>query len=381
MTVTEIEITGYRSIRKIRFPLRQLTVLVGANGVGKTNLYRSLELLRAAATGELTREIAREGGLGSVLFAGPRKRGEEARLALEVSLEGILAGRDRESGFTPTYRIEVGHRPPVASAGFEREAMIKEEQLTVRDRGRKVALMDRKTYSAWVRDASGRRVLADDGLLLSETALASLGGVSPLEAVRLALSHWRFYHAFRTDPESPLRKPALAVTSPMLASDGSNLAAVFATLRHIREESVDLDETIDQAFPGARLNVPAPGEHATFSMTFPDLPHREFGAHELSDGTLHFLALAGALLAYRLPPFIALNEPETSLHPSLLPALARLVARAAERAQVWVVTHSRTLADAIAVETGITPREVIRRDDGATWLEGLSLIGTFADES
>jgi predicted ATPase len=59
--------------------------------------------------------------------------------------------------------------------------------------------------------------------------------------------------------------------------------------------------------------------------------------------------------------------------------LARAIARAAERTQVWVVTHSVPLAEAIAEETGIVPRTVIRRD-GATWIEGLSDIGIFPDE-
>lgn len=70
---------------------------------------------------------------------------------------------------------------------------------------------------------------------------------------------------------------------------------------------------------------------------------------------------------------------EASLHPELLPALARAIARAAERSQVWIVTHSTILARAIAEETGIHPRRVIRQD-GATWLDKLSDIGVFADE-
>lgn len=80
-----------------------------------------------------------------------------------------------------------------------------------------------------------------------------------------------------------------------------------------------------------------------------------------------------------LPPFIALNEPETSLHPDLLPALAKIIARAAARTQVWVVTHSRELATALATEAGIEPREVIRRD-GATWLGGLTQFASFEDD-
>ena len=87
----------------------------------------------------------------------------------------------------------------------------------------------------------------------------------------------------------------------------------------------------------------------------------------------------GALLAYRLPPLIALNEPEASLHPQLLPALARIIARAAERTQVWVVTHSQVLADALSEETGIRPRQVIR-SNGGTWLDGLTRLGQFEDD-
>jgi predicted ATPase len=168
------------------------------------------------------------------------------------------------------------------------------------------------------------------------------------------------------------------VTSPTLASDGSNLAAVLATLVHIREDVATVERAIDDAFPGARLVVPPPGRTAQFGMVFPDHPKRVFEAGELSDGTLRYLALLGALLAYRLPALIALNEPETSLHPALLDPLARLIVAAAARTQVWLVTHSLALAAAIAAHGGITPRTVIKRD-GATWLEGLGLGGEFRD--
>jgi len=387
MPVTDVEIAFYRSIRKIRFPLRQLTVLVGGNGVGKTNLYRALQLLHAAAMGNVAEEIAREGGLGSVLWAGEQKLHEKPRLTLQVNIDTVLrdGGRDFTPAYAldigfPAYEVEVGFPPKPTAAAFPTEAQIKSETLSIRERGKTVVLMERKGSSVWARNATGKREQVDDSLLASETALSSLrGGFPEIDAVRFALSSWRFYHGFRTDQDSPLRRPALSVTAPMLSADGSNLAAVFATLRHIREDSVDLDAAIDDAFPGAELIVPLPKENATFAMRFPNLPGRAFAANELSDGTLHFLALMGALLSYRLPPFIALNEPETSLHPELLPALARVIAKAAERSQIWVVTHSRELADALSQEAGALPREVIRKD-GATWLEGLTQIGEFDDD-
>ena len=104
-----------------------------------------------------------------------------------------------------------------------------------------------------------------------------------------------------------------------------------------------------------------------------------FEARELSDGTLRYLALAGALLSLRLPSFIALNEPESSLHPGLLEPLARLIARASERTQIWLVTHSERLAAALKGHGGVAPRTVIKKD-GETWIEGLKTIGRFDDQ-
>ena len=378
MSISDLDITGYRSIRSIRFPLRRLTVLVGGNGVGKTNLYRALELVHAAATGDLALSIAREGGLASAMWAGQRRADEKPRLALDVGLDTILPGDD-EAAFLPRYSVEIGYGDSRYEAIFSEEPKIKAESLIMPGR-RTVTLLKRKGPAAWYRDQDGRMRQLDHPLLASETALSALRGTLPeLDAARHLLASWRFYHSFRTDPDSPLRRPSLGVTAPTLDADGGNLGAVLATLRHIRGDTVDLDDAIDQAFPGARLNVPPPERDASFSMSFPEMPHRAFGPAELSDGTMQLLALLGALLAYRLPPFIALNEPETSLHPDLLPALARAIARAATRSQVWVVTHSVPLANAIADQAGIVPRTVIRRD-GATWIEGLSDIGIFPDE-
>jgi predicted ATPase len=378
MSLSDLSIAGYRSIRSIRFPLRRLTVLVGGNGVGKTNLYRALELVHAAATGELALTIAREGGLASVMWAGSRRATDPPRLRFEVGMDTILP-TDAEAAYQPRYAVEVGFGDSRYEAVFSEEPQIKAESLIVPGR-RSITLLERKGPAAWFRDENGRMRQLEQPLLASETALSSLRGTLPeLDAVRHLLASWRFYHGFRTDQESPLRRPSLAVTAPMLDADGGNLGAVLATLKHIRGDTVDLAAAIDQAFPGARLAIPPPAKDASFAMTFPDVPHRPFGPSELSDGTLQFIALLGALLAYRPPPFIALNEPEASLHPDLLPALARAIARAAERSQVWVVTHSTILAQAIAEETGIHPRQVIRKD-GVTWLEGLSDVGIFPDE-
>lgn len=79
---------------------------------------------------------------------------------------------------------------------------------------------------------------------------------------------------------------------------------------------------------------------------------RPLKASELSDGTLRYLMTVAALLTPRPPDLIVLNEPETSLHPDLLGALARLIAAAARTAQIVVVTHAEPLSSALARADG-----------------------------
>ena len=377
MIVREIHAANYRSLRSIRFPTGRLSVFVGANGVGKTNLYRALQLLQASAAGTLAHELAAEGGMDSASWAGKRRAGDPVRIKLsagfgEPALEGVLYA----------YEVEIGVPPPGGPGAFPLQPDLKEEALVFRHGGRVHRLLERRGRAVMARDADGKRVEITRDLLASETALGAFDEPQrfpDVHAIKQLMLDWRFYHDLRTDQDSALRRPCLAVATPTMASDGSNLAAVLATLVHIRYDTVDLDRTIEDAFPGARLEVPMPEQTASFGMVFPDLPKRVFEARELSDGTLRYLALAGALLSLRLPSFIALNEPESSLHPDLLEPLARLIVKASERTQVWLVTHSERLAAALARHGGVSPRTVIKKD-GETWIEGLKTIGRFDDE-
>jgi predicted ATPase len=388
MKIREVSIAGYRSVRAIRFPVGQLTVFVGANGVGKTNLYRALQLLQAAAAGTLARELASEGGMDSAVWAGKRKVNTPVRIKLYVSLASDTdkAGQssldyDGEGNVAYSYAIEVGLPTPDAAA-LGLEPQVKEETLIYHGGARPLTVLERNNRRATAIDDKGHKHAFGTDLLATETALSALrdpGRFGDIDLVRRTLMDWRFYHDFRSDKDSPLRQPCLAVTTPSLASDGSDLAAVFATLIYVREDASELYQTINDAFPSARLHSMV-GRMASFGLTQAEFhPNRVFEANELSDGTLRYLALAGALLGYRLPGFVALNEPEASLHPDLLEPLARLIVRAAERTQVWVVTHSERLADAFKSVSGVAPRTVVKKN-GETWLEGLRLGGDFAQD-
>ena len=375
MQIRSMFAANYRSLKSIRMDMAGVNLFIGENGVGKSNLYRALQLIQAAVRGRLAHEIAREGGMASALWSGRRRSGDPVRIKLEAEL------LDEERALSFRYRVEAGLRPPIDAAGFAFEPQVKEEELRV-DAGRPTTMMKRKGPLISVRNGAGRMEEYPEQALTSETAIALLGDAGHYPEIgtfRRAIDGWRFFHGFRTDRDSPLRSPCLAVTATMLDEDGSNLAAVFATLKHTRQDTVDLDRAVADAFGGARLVVPDPREFAEFSLVFPDFPQRQFSPRELSDGQMRFLALAGALLSYRRPRFIALNEPETSLHPDMLPALAEMIASASADSQIWIVTHSETLGAEIQKRCGTRPKRVIRKD-GATWIEGMRLTGIIDED-
>lgn len=353
MTVRRIQVSNYRSLRDLDLELGAVTVLVGENGCGKSNLYRTVQLLHAAAAGRLAEAFAAEGGMPSVLWAGSTKKKSEireVRLAVGVELEHV--------GF----RLACGLPIPRPSL-FKLDPEVKEEDLTVRVDGRvtPVGLCERRSLVVTVRGEDGQRQTYSDPLDLNESVLTQLADprrFPELALMRQTLLSWRFYHQFRSDAESPLRQPRFAVRSPVLAHDGANLAAALQTVLET-DRGDDLRRIIDRAFPGCSLEIHSDDRSwLSVRWAMPGLI-RALTAGELSDGTLRFLALAAALLSPRPPTLLVLNEPETSLHPDVLPALAELVASAASRCQVLLTTHAASLAEAISAQTGCTPTRLV----------------------
>src|SRR5690606_19569963 len=166
-----------------------------------------------------------------------------------------------------------------------------------------------------------------------------------LWAVREQLRSWRFYDGFRVDVASPARQPQVGTRTWALADDGADLAAALQTIAE--DGRAALDDAVADAFDGARLEVAVQDGLFDVRLHQPGML-RPLRTAELSDGTLRYLLWLAALLTPVPPRLMALNEPETSLHPSLLPALARLVATASRRTQVVVVTHSEALVEELA---------------------------------
>ena len=353
MAVQELWVEGYRSIRSLRLSLAPVTVVVGANASGKTNLYRALRLLSAAAEGTLARSLAEEGGLPSVLWAGPRKRNAPARFVAGVAFDDLA------------YELSCGPMPP-PQGPFELDPDVKEETVWAVDGNARHVVAQRGAGTAFLRDADGDRTTFPFELWNGESFLSQLSEPHRfplLSALHAVLVRWRFYHHFRTDLDAPVRQPQVGVRTPALAHDGRDLAAALTTIEQIGDRAL-LHESIERAFPGARLELEPKRGVFTFRLAMPGLL-RPLEPAELSDGTLRYLCLVAALLSPRTPPFLALNEPETSLHADLLPALAELIADAGARGQVLVTTHADALARALD-KRGQTAIVRLTKREGAT---------------
>lgn len=374
-----LAISGYRSLREVRLKLGGLTVVTGPNGAGKSNLYRALKLLQETALGGAVASLAREGGLGSVLWAGPEEFGPEIRRG-ERPVQGTVRNKPvtLRIGFASdelSYSIEFGVPASNSPTAFANDAEIKREMIWVGDEWRPgAALVDRRMGLTRARNDEGQWLTLSQATPLHDSMLLEADPRTAPAAVMLReqLRSWRFYDGFRSDPDAPARQVQIGTRTPILSNDGRDLAAALQTIRET-EDAAALDQAVEDAFPGARLTVTR-GAGARFGIELQQYGLlRPLSQAELSDGTLRYLLWIAVLLTPRPPALMVLNEPETSLHPDLFPALGRLILKARERGQVWVVTHSPLIRDMLERSAGVEPVG-LEKQLGETHIAGQTLI-------
>ena len=353
--IRTVAVQGYRSLRELVLPLSNLSVITGPNGSGKSSVYRSLRLLADVAQNAVVASLAREGGLPSTFWAGPETIARSIRQGT-YAVEGLVkrSAASLKLGFgsdTYGYSIDLGYPPPPPPATmFGLDPRVKRECIWHGPVYRKAAaLVDRRNNFVWLSTMRDEEpVTLTKHLADADSMLASVADperAPEMLAVREAVRGWRFYDHFRTDPDSPTRATQIGTWTPVLHHDGSNFAAALQTIMEIRSDGA-LAATLEDAFPGSQLYIQDRDGRFEVQLQQHGLL-RPLSAAELSDGTLRYLLWTAALLTPRPPELMVLNEPETSLHPDLLPALARLILAAAAHTQIIVVSHAQVLIETL----------------------------------
>src|ERR1022692_465407 len=334
MYVESLEISGFTSFKNVAWQPERLNVLIGPNGSGKSNLLLALELIRASAAGNLREFVLSKGGLPRLLW------GESAQ-QIEFEIE-IGTG---EPPAYPIYRFTL--RPVPQSAGFR----VVSEALGFEGPSSPSRVMYRNEDRLTVAEGDGELVHDPSRHLPeAETALSMVSAlwIHPVPyRLQQELRAWAVYHDLRVDGRAEIRRSAVVREEKRISPDGQNLIPVLKTLYE-----GDFKDAIDSGMSAA---FPDDYDEIFFRTTEPDRiqlyvrrkhSKREDSAADLSDGTLRFLLLLTILATPDPPPLIAIDEPESGLHPSMLPIIAEFAAQAATRTQVILSTHSPQMLDA-----------------------------------
>jgi len=323
----EIIIRGFRRLLDVQFKLRPLSVLIGANGIGKTSLLDAFSMLANSAQGSLSSAVSEFSGLPALITY---DRADALSLGISMAVQN-------EAPLDYALRI----KPRGTSYVIEEETLSQKRRPQpppfkhIDSHGPDVRYFDIVQQHRLVRPTWEHNPL--------ETSLSQVPKMfQEPEEFRHRLASSTFYHVLNVEPRSPVRLPQPMRPASLPGRDGGDLVSCLFYLREAdRDRFEAIQDALRAAFPRfERLDFP-PVAAGTLAMTWRDKDFTQpLYTHQLSEGMLRFLWLATLLQSPGLTALTLLDEPEVSLHPELLNLLAGLLREASSRTQLIVATHS-----------------------------------------
>lgn len=387
MGILSLSCRRFRSFRNLdAWKPSALNVVIGPNSSGKSNLLRCIDFLAASAQGRLSETVRQAGGLDPMIWDG---EGNDLGIALKYDPANPGSGSFHydlqlsKLGKGGDYSIR-----PEQLASF---VHVPEEESYMDFR----LLLDRSGTTVRLFDENGReRVLTEDEVPPAETVVSLAKGPFTgnriISQFRTQLAGFSVYQDFHTNREAAVRLPSITRMEKRVNADGQNLISVLHTLyTGNRDFKNEVNDAMRAAFGNDFEELvfpPASDQRIQLRVRWRSL-RREQSAAELSDGTLRFLFLLTVLATPDPAPVIAIEEPETGLHPSMLPIIAEYAVEASRKAQIILTTHSPQLLDAFTEtrpqttvvhrEEGETQLRVLEEEKLAQWLEEYSLGALF----
>jgi predicted ATPase len=337
----QVQLLNFKSFEKTKVNLLPFTVLVGPNGAGKSNFVDALRFVKECLTNSLSLAVQNRGGISTVL-----RRSVERAIIQEPTIEHPLklSGTGQtDFGFRLT--IELGS-DSIADFSFEISTkkegafFVKRERCVV-TKGESLKHCYEVVNGKFKKEVVGiRPKIKPDHL-----ALTVISAVEEFSPVYDFLSSMQFY-SFMPDRIRQLQDKDYG---KVLKPDGSNAAAV---LREIQNKKKDDYERIVRL-----LSLIAPSiikveyipigqkETISFKQDISDTTPISFEAISMSDGTLRALGILLAVYQASSPSLIAIEEPESTIHPAALEVLVDILFSGAACSQILLTTHSPELLD------------------------------------
>jgi predicted ATPase len=340
-----IRVQHFKSLQDVTVEFSPITILVGPNGSGKSNVVDALRFMRDAIVHGLDHAVSERSGLDVLLQYSPRR---PYILSMEAQFEYTI-DQDAKSyparyafrvaGKGGNYKVESEEASWFSGGvyygedGSESDYVI--ENKFRRDKAGAIFSDDKKIdFEA-----------ASDQLVVKQFRLRDRIDVQPLIDELATLRFSAIY-------PNVLRSPSRPDTDKILKEDCANWASVLKAMRHrkIGEQMLGrITEYMRHVLPGLEhVSVKLIGGYLVPQFLVKDTPMataHHFDPVQLSDGTLRLFAILLTLYQTPHPEFLALEEPELTIHPGLIGLLAEAFNEISERTQLLVTTHSPHMLD------------------------------------